>query len=215
MTKVPRAIYVIGIICVLAVSLVLASCGDTTTSEDTGSEKVLVVTSSFPLYDFARIIGGEQAEVVLLTPPGLSPHSFEPTPKHIETIESADMFIYSGAGLEPWVEDVLAGIENRELLVINAADGVTLMEIGEHDAHDEHDTHEGHEHDMHVEEGDDIAPDAHDDEMEEGEHHHGQYDPTIGWISKTPKSRLTTSWGDTCRWTRNTRISTWNEPTDT
>ena len=178
MIHIPKPIYVIGVICVLALSLVLVSCGDTAVPDGDKPGAILVVTSSFPLYDFARIIGGEQAEVVLLTPPGLSPHSFEPTPKHIETIESADMFIYSGAGLEPWVEDVLAGIENRELLVVNAADGVSLMEIGEMEIHDsdEYDGHTGHD-DEDIGDKDNSAPGGPEDETDKHGHDHGLYDP--------------------------------------
>jgi len=189
-----KAMYILGAVGALVLCLGLVSCGDAEMPTDAGSDGVVVVTSSFPLYDFARTIGGEEAEVVLLPPPGLSPHSFEPTPKDIETIESADMFIYSGAGLEPWVEDVLAGIESPELLVVNAATGVTLMEIGEMEAHEHeghhehdgdvehdaegHDAHEGHEHDMHAEEGENHDPDIHTEEMEEeGHHHHGLHDP--------------------------------------
>ncbi|MBN1880841.1 MAG: zinc ABC transporter substrate-binding protein [Deltaproteobacteria bacterium] len=165
MRKVPRAIYVLCVICAFMIPLTLASCGDTATPEADGPETISVVASSFPLYDFARIVGGEQADVVLLPPPGLSPHSFEPTPKHIETIESADMFIYSGAGLEPWVEDVLAGIENQKLLVVNAADGAVLMEIADMEAH------------THDEQNGDGDHDTHTPDADEGEHHHGLYDP--------------------------------------
>ena len=179
MIKITRAIYVIGILCLLVIPLMTVSCGNATTPDADETGKILVVTSSFPLYDFARIIGGEQAEVVLLTPPGLSPHSFEPTPKHLEIIESADMFVYSGAGLEPWVEDVLAGVENRELLVVNAAEGVTLMKIGDMDVHEHDEDIDDHDTDMdeHVDDGDDTASEGHADEMDEHSHDHGSYDP--------------------------------------
>jgi zinc transport system substrate-binding protein len=177
MMKIPRVMYIIGAVGALVLSLGLFSCGDATPPTDAGPDGVVVVTSSFPLYDFAGTIGGEETEVVLLPPPGLSPHSFEPTPKDIETIESADMFVYSGAGLEPWVEDVLAGIESPELLVVNAAIGVTLMEIGEM-AVDEHEGY--HEHDGDVDH--DVASGPHEEEGmdEEGHDHghaHGRYDP--------------------------------------
>ncbi|MGE5856737.1 MAG: metal ABC transporter substrate-binding protein, partial [Syntrophaceae bacterium] len=42
--------------------------------------RLAVVTTLFPLYDFAKNIAGERADVSLLLPPGIEPHGFEPRP---------------------------------------------------------------------------------------------------------------------------------------
>jgi zinc transport system substrate-binding protein len=128
------------------------------------AEKLQVVATIFPVYDFARQIGGDLVETTLLLPPGVEAHSFSPTPKDIARISKADILVYTGKYMEPWVEDLLKGIENKDLCVIDASKGIELM--GE-----EHHDHEGAEHEKEGE--------HHTDEAEH--HHHGGVDPHI-WL---------------------------------
>lgn len=129
----------------------LFSCGENkgnngALTEPDGMEgKINVVTSIFPLYEFAKEVGGDNADVALLLPPGLSPHSFEPTPKDIKTIGDADIFIFNGAGMEPWANNILSGIDNSDLIIVDSGVGVnSLMVLDEH-----HNGHEGEENDHH------------------------------------------------------------------
>jgi zinc transport system substrate-binding protein len=105
------------------------------------ARKLQVVTTLFPLYDMARAIGGESAEVSLLLPPGAEAHSFEPRPGDILRLNSADIFIYTGPFMEPWAESLLKGLDTRRLLVVNAGSGIPLLRQGE-----EQDHGDGHEH---------------------------------------------------------------------
>ena len=119
-----------------------------------GDDKLQGVATLFPLYDFSRQIAGDKAKVSLLLPPGTEAHTFEPKPGDIIKISKADLFIYTGPFMEPWVEEVLVGIVNKKLAVINASTGIQLA---------------GQEH------HDDAA------QAEEHQHHHGQFDPHI-WV---------------------------------
>ncbi len=110
--------------------------------EETGELKI--VTTLFPLYDSAKHIAGENAEISLLLPPGIEAHSFEPKPSDIAQISNADVFVYTGDFMEPWAKDLLSGIQNQNLIVVNASDGVDLI-TEEHDD-DEHEDEHGHEH---------------------------------------------------------------------
>lgn len=113
------------IILFLAMSLVMPSC--TKKAEKVAEEKkLMVVTSLFPLYDFAKNIGGQKADVTLLLPPGGEPHSFEPKPGDILKINRSDIFIYTGRAMEPWVEDILKGVDSHKLLIIDSSKGVAL-----------------------------------------------------------------------------------------
>jgi len=91
------------------------------------SKKIKVVTTLFPTYDFAKQIGGDKIEVTLLLPPGMEPHVFEPTPLDIIKISQADIFVYTGDFMEPWVTDILSGINNINLKVVNTSDGVEMI----------------------------------------------------------------------------------------
>src|SRR5690554_3248435 len=57
-------------------------------------EKISVVATLYPQYDFARIIGGEYADVKYLLPTGSEAHSYEPTPQDMVSLLSADVFLY-------------------------------------------------------------------------------------------------------------------------
>jgi zinc transport system substrate-binding protein len=98
------------------------------------SNKISVVTTLFPLYDFARIVGGDNASVSLLLPPGVDPHSFEPKPGDIFKINQSQIFIYTGDLMEPWAKDILAGINNKNLAVVNASNGVAMIPAVFHDS---------------------------------------------------------------------------------
>jgi len=89
------------------------------------SDKVLIVTTLFPLYDFAKNIGGDKVEVTLLLPPGVEAHAFEPKPSDILKINDADIFIFTGKYMEPWVEDIISSI-SQDILVVDASEGVNL-----------------------------------------------------------------------------------------
>ncbi|WP_373261834.1 metal ABC transporter substrate-binding protein [Hungatella hathewayi] len=121
------------------------------------SKKMLKVMASFyPMYDFAAKIGGDKAEVITLVPSGTEPHDWEPAAADIRNLEEADLFIYSGAGMEHWVDDVLASLDNKDLISVEASKGVALRD--------------GHSHSHEEEEG------AGEPEEE------GQYDPHV-WLS--------------------------------
>jgi len=103
-------------------------------------KKLTVVTTLYPLYDFAKNIGQEKADVSLLLPPGVEPHSFEPRPADMLRIQGSDIFIFTGAFMEPWVDKVIKGIDAKRFAVVDTSKGITVLQGTT--AHDEH----GHGH---------------------------------------------------------------------
>ena len=121
----------------LLTMLALAGCS----SPEQGTlppRKLQVVATLFPLYDMARAIGGEYAEVSLLLPPGAEAHSFEPRPGDILRLHSADLFIYTGPYMEPWAESLLKGVDAKGLRAVNSGNGISLMKQGKEEG-DDHD----------------------------------------------------------------------------
>ena len=98
------------------------------------NNKLKVVTTLFPLYDMAQNIGGDKAEVSLLLPPGVEAHTFEPKPSDIIKINEADIFVYTGKFMEPWAEDVIKSVTNKNLIVVDASQGVKMIPGVFHDA---------------------------------------------------------------------------------
>jgi zinc transport system substrate-binding protein len=106
------------------------------------SRKLQVVTTLFPLYDFARTIGGDRAEVTMLLPPGMEPHSFEPKPNDAVRISKAGLFIFTNRYMEPWAATVLKGLDRPQLKVVDAGQGAAYRKVLAGVEHD-HD-HGGH-----------------------------------------------------------------------
>lgn len=136
----------------------LAGCGAAgSTTENTESDKLQVVTTFYPMYDFTKQVAQDDAEVSMLLEAGMEVHSFEPSSQMIAEIQDADVFIYNSPEMETWVPDVLASIDTSDMVVICASDAITLLEYeGEAHAHD-HESEEkwanaGHSHtvDPHV-----------------------------------------------------------------
>lgn len=103
-----------------------------------GSHKLSVVTTLFPLYDLAKNIGKDKVDVILLLPPGTEAHNFEPKPSDIIKINQADIFIYTGEFMEPWTQDIIRGITNKEVSIVDSSTGIELMKEGEHGGIDPH-----------------------------------------------------------------------------
>ena len=89
----------------------------------------------YPMYDFARKVGGDRIQVKDMVPAGTEPHDWEPAATDIRNLEDADVFVYNGADLEHWAEDVLDTLENQDLVVSEASDGVELLDGGHDHAH--------------------------------------------------------------------------------
>jgi zinc transport system substrate-binding protein len=98
------------------------------------NEKITVVASFYPLYEFASRVGGDRAQVSSLVPAGTEPHDWEPTPQDRQRVQSATMLVINGAGFESWS----GAMEAR--LVIDTSEGIEP----EHEEEIEEDEH-GHE----------------------------------------------------------------------
>ena len=117
--------------------------------------KLSVYASFYPMYDFAVKIGGDKADVVNMVPAGTEPHDWEPTAADVAGLEQAAIFIYNGAGMEHWAEDVLESLQNKDLIAVEASKDIALMEghhehEGEEEEHEDEEEHEGEEFDPHV-----------------------------------------------------------------
>lgn len=89
------------------------------------SDKIKVITSLYPLAEFVRAIGKEKVEVFSLTPPGIEPHEFNPTPQDRVAMEQSQLFVFIGAGFEPWVERILPDVE--KVVTVEVSRGFSLL----------------------------------------------------------------------------------------
>lgn len=140
----------------------LCACAKTDVPIETNSvsdDKISIVCTIFPEYDWIREVLGEHiqnADVTMLLDNGVDLHSYQPTTDDIIKISTCDMFVYVGGESASWVKDALKEAANKDMVIINLMDvlGETLkteeliegMEMEEHDhTHEEAQDHESQE----------------------------------------------------------------------
>lgn len=121
---------------IFLIFFIFVSCEKRDTKTQGQTKKISIVTSLFPLYDFAREIAKDRANIIMLLPPGMEPHSFDPRPSDIAALHNADVFVYTNIYMEPWVEDILKGISNQNLLNIDSSTGINFLKEQDHRSHD-------------------------------------------------------------------------------
>lgn len=139
-----------GTILLVVAGAFLAGC-ERTSAPNPSSDRVSIVASFFPLYDFARVLGGEDFDVACLTPPGGDPHAMDASPQVARTLADAQLALLLGFGMDGWVEKLAAS--ESQVRVVFASRGLEPMPVGEASlagfAKDEHDTPDyDHSHDL-------------------------------------------------------------------
>lgn len=126
----------------------LAGCGKQNHTNKT--DKLSIVTTIFPEYDWVRAVLGDKAdnaEVTMLLDNGIDLHSYQPTADDIVKISDCDLFLYVGGESDGWVDDALKNATNKNMKVINLldvlGDSVKTEEVVEGMQETEHD----HDHD--------------------------------------------------------------------
>jgi zinc transport system substrate-binding protein/manganese/iron transport system substrate-binding protein len=89
-----------------------------------GGDRVKVAATIFPLYDITRSVAGPGAEVVLVLPPGASPHTFEPTPAAVRALSGAEVLFVIGHGLDDWAARLARGAGVPRVVPVDA--GIAL-----------------------------------------------------------------------------------------
>ena len=93
-------------------------------------DKIQIVATLFPQYDFAKHIVGDKAEVKLLLNSGIETHNYEPTAKDMITIlDDGDVFLYTGTMLEPWTESIIKNLEETDCKIVDISQNINLITI--------------------------------------------------------------------------------------
>lgn len=137
---------------ILLVVCLLSGCdnGERGVVGDDG--RLTVIATIFPPYDFAKVVGGERVNVIKMVPAGIESHSFEPTPKQIVEIGACDLFLYSSDLMEPWVSQVIDGLDSTQVTCATCQE-IPLLQV--------------------------VDSNDHDDDAADEEHQHGDYDPHV------------------------------------
>jgi len=130
---------IIMLLCLMVMTgVILMACGCVQQKEaganaDNGTNPLTVAVTILPQKQFVERITGEHARIIVLVPPGASPHTHEPTPKQLEDISKASLYIKVGSGIEferAWMNK-LSGI-NPRMRIVDSSTGIQLIS-GYHD----------------------------------------------------------------------------------
>ena len=128
---------------------VLAGCEKQNDTNKT--DRLSIVTTIFPEYDWVKEILGDKAdnaEITMLLDNGVDLHSYQPTADDIVKISNCDLFIYVGGESDEWVDNALKNATNKNMKVINLldvlGDSVKTEETVEGMQEEEHDHDHGH-----------------------------------------------------------------------
>lgn len=132
------------------VSLILTftACGSKKVENNnlvsTASSKLKVVVTFNAMREFASAVGKDKIDIVTMIPDGTEPHDFEPKAKDLESLNKAKVFVYNGFGMESWVDKTIKTVNNKDLIVVEAANGAKAIENTEPDEIKEHGQYDPH-----------------------------------------------------------------------
>ena len=119
----------------------LAACGSP--AREVGDDRLRIVATAFPQYDWTRrVLGGnpENVELTLLLNNGVDLHSYQPSVGDIAKISDCDLFIHVGGKSEAWVADTLKTTASENRIVLSLLESLggrvkeeELIEGMEHD----------------------------------------------------------------------------------
>ncbi|MBQ8687999.1 MAG: zinc ABC transporter substrate-binding protein [Ruminococcus sp.] len=148
--------FIPALLCLTLTAPLAAGCTKTPQSPG-NSDKISVVCTIFPQYDWAKQVIGENENVdlTLLVDNGTDFHSYQPGTDDIVTISSCDVLVYVGGSADSWIEEALVNAANPDMIKLNLTEimgGSLKTEAcinGEEDHDHEHD-HEEAAYDEHV-----------------------------------------------------------------
>ena len=110
------------VLCIVLVCAAFCGCSANETKGENNGDKLKIVTTIFPIYDWVKNIAGAGAQVDMLVDTGVDLHSFQPTVEDIMEIAECDVFIYVGGESDKWVDDALKEKSGQDTVVIKLMD---------------------------------------------------------------------------------------------
>ncbi len=103
-----------------AVLAVVTACGSGSSG---AGGKITVVATTTQIGDMAANVGGDQIDLTVLLKPNQDAHDFEPSPSQIRKLQSAQIILRNGIGLDAYVKK---DIGNNQAKVTVVSEGIPL-----------------------------------------------------------------------------------------
>ena len=163
----------LAVIFLVSLSGIFTACGNDKKSAAESKEKIKIVTTIYPIYEWVKNIVQDKADVQLLISSGTDLHSWQPAMKDIALItgDDTDLFIYNGGESDFWVKKLIPKMEANGVQYFSVMkENVALLEpMGEHhherDEYDEYAHDEDHDEDGDHDEVEEFDPDEYDEHI--------------------------------------------------
>ena len=129
-------VFIAGLALLTTLLYIVTTSSPATLSED---DTVKIAASIFPIYDIARHVAGDEVEVVLILPSGVSPHTYEPKPKDLKNLEGSDIILTTGLEVDHWVESL--GLDQANLVELHNDVDLIIRQSDDDDVNDFTDSH--------------------------------------------------------------------------
>lgn len=145
-----KLVFIIDILILIIVTMLFIFFCEPDSINQSG-DKLEVIATIFPNYDFVKQIGKDKVDVKLLLKSGVESHTYEPSPKDMVDIENSRVFVYTGNEFEPWAENILESVSS-EIEVVDTSKNIKLINKEEFESHFENSEIIAEEHEDHHEE---------------------------------------------------------------
>ena len=102
------------------------------------NDKIRVLASFYPYYEFTRNVAGDSAVVEQYLPSGIEAHDWEPRAQEIQFLKNADVFVYNGLGMEPYVDNIMDSGEFDNVLFVKASKEIETIKLDDDDHDNAH-----------------------------------------------------------------------------
>lgn len=152
------------------ISLLAASTALTTPAL---AEVPQVVTDIPPVHALVAQVMGDLGKPVLLLERGANAHDFQLKPSQIAALSEADLVVWIGPAMTPWLDRALETAEGAQSMTLLDTPGTELREYGAADPHDHAADDHDHDHGAEVAKATD-AENAHDHDHDHGHDDHAE-----------------------------------------
>ena len=129
-------------------------------TEKTPQGKIAVAASFDAMQELTKVVGGQKVYIRTIIPAGVEAHDFEPKAGDLAFLSQADVVVYNGLGMEPWLNNALQAAGRNKIRTICASSGIEPIELAEGHHHHHHADEHEHEHEHDDEHDDNTDPHA-------------------------------------------------------
>lgn len=132
------------LLCLIVIVSFSACSSNDHPADETEESKLNVVVTFNAMKEFVAAVGKDKVEILTIIPDGVEPHDFEPKAQDLVALSTAEVFVYSGLGMETWVEEAINAANNANLIIVEAAKGADAIENTEPEEVKEHGQYDPH-----------------------------------------------------------------------